>query len=116
MSRVRIGVTVLAMALMGAAYFQDDKQPVKLRGQLPAYFGKLGLRDDQRQQIYKLRAGYKVKVDDLRRQIEKLKAEEKVALEKVLTAEQLKRLRELRSGEKATEKPRNTDKAKDKGK
>ena len=45
-------------------------------------------------------------------QLDKLKGEEKEALEKVLTPEQLKRLRELRTGEKEPMKP--ADKRKDK--
>jgi hypothetical protein len=115
--RVRIGVMVLALVVLGAAYFQDNP-PTKVRGQLPTYFKKLGLRDDQVQAIYRLRANYKTKLDDLKRQIDKLKADEKDAVEKVLTAEQLKRLRELRSGEKSTpkDKPTDKDKAKDKDK
>jgi hypothetical protein len=90
---------------------KDDKQPPKVKGQLPPFFKKIGLRDDQIQKIYVLRAGYKTKIDALKMQMEKLKADEKQEIEKVLTPEQLKRLKELRSGEKTTEKPKTTDKA-----
>jgi hypothetical protein len=105
----RLGVTVLALTLLGAAYLQDpkpgskksdDKEVPKLRGQLPAYYKKLGLRDDQVQKIYRIRADYKAKVEDLKRKMDRLKSEEKESLEKVLTPEQLKRLKELRTGEK----------------
>ena len=119
MLRVRLGVTVFALALMGAAYFQekgDDKTPVKVRGQLPTYYKKLGLRDDQVQQIYKLRADYKGKLDVLKQKMDQLKAAEKEAVEKVLTPEQLKRLKELRSGEKSPEKPKAKDKTDSKDK
>jgi hypothetical protein len=116
MQRLFLGVTVLALAMIGVAYAQDksDDPNPKVRGQLPAFYKKLGLRDDQVQQVYKIRAGYKVKVDDLKRQMEKLRAAEKSELEKVLTAEQLKRLKELRSGEKTTEKPKEPEKTKPK--
>jgi hypothetical protein len=118
MHRLRLGGAILVLVLLGAATAQDDKEPVKVRGQLPQYYKKLGLRDDQVQQIYKLRAGFKAKVENLKRQLEKLKAEEKESLEKMLTAEQLKRLRQLRSGETTPEKPKDkaTEKAKSKEK
>jgi hypothetical protein len=95
------GVSLLLLALIGAVYSQDTP---KLRGQLPQNYGKLGLRDDQKQAIYKVRADYKTKIDQLRKQLEKLRADEKEALEKLLTPEQLKRLKEIRSGEKSTDK------------
>jgi Spy/CpxP family protein refolding chaperone len=104
---LRVGVVVLALALLGAVYAQDkdkstkdDKPAVKVRGQLPPYYKKLGLRDDQIQKIYKIRADYKSKIDDLKKKMDQLKADEKESLEKVLTPEQQKRLRELRLGGK----------------
>ncbi|MFO0877392.1 MAG: hypothetical protein U0840_08455 [Gemmataceae bacterium] len=113
MSRIRIGGLVLVLALMGTAFAQDKdkdkpKKPeegttTKLKGQLPPYYKKLGLRDDQVQKIYKLRADYKQKVDDLKKKMDLLKVDEKESLEKVLTPEQLKRLKELRSGEKPSD-------------
>jgi Spy/CpxP family protein refolding chaperone len=112
---VRVGVVVLALvALLGVVSAQDKdkdkstkdqkdkttkdgKTPDKVRGQLPAYYKKLGLRDDQTQKIYRLRADYKSKVDALKKKIEQLRTDEREDLEKVLTPEQLKRLRELRA-------------------
>ncbi|MFO0928891.1 MAG: hypothetical protein U0736_18035 [Gemmataceae bacterium] len=119
---LRAAVLVLCLSLLGAAYLQkpdekvkpDDKPkveekapavvPGKVKGSLPANFKRLGLRDDQVQQIYRVRADYKEKADKLRQQIERLKAEEKAALEKILTAEQQKRLREIRMGDKPVER------------
>lgn len=117
MLRFRLAVLVLSLSLLGAASFQkadtktkpaegakpEDKAPVRVKGFLPAYYKKLGLRDDQVQNVYRIRADYKAKIENLKQQIDRLKAEEKGALEKVLTPEQLKRLRELRSGEKAAD-------------
>ena len=91
----------------------DDK-PAKAGPGLPAYYGKLFLREGQKQQILKLRAAYQAKGDALPRQIDQLKAEEKEALEEVLTPVQLKRLRQLRTGEKEPVKPKAADKAKGK--
>ena len=101
MGRLRVGVAVLTVALLGASWLHgqgEDKKgdkPAKLRGILPQYYKKLGLRDDQVQAIYRLRTDYRAKTDELKRQLKELKAKEKEATEKVLTAEQLKRLREF---------------------
>jgi hypothetical protein len=109
MIRLWGGVVVLVLALVGATYSQDTP---KIRGQLPANYGKLGLTDVQKQSVYKIRAEYKGKMDQLLKQLTKLRMEEKESLEKVLTPEQLKRLKEIRSGEKSTEKPKPPDKSK----
>jgi hypothetical protein len=111
MSNLR--VAVLALTLIGVAYGQDkkpdekkpdDKPTTKLKGYLPQYYKKLGLRDDQLQRIYKIRADTRAKADELKAKMEKLRADEKEQLEKALTPEQLKRLRELQTGAKPSEK------------
>ena len=109
---LHLRLAVLALAMIGVSYAQDkkpdDKKPddkppaVKLKGYLPQHYKKLGLRDDQLQQIYKIRGDSKAKQDELRAKIEKLKADEKEQLEKALTPDQIKRLRELRTGDKPT--------------
>src|SRR5262245_56987584 len=107
----RIGSLLVVLAVvLGVAQAQvkkdegkkdDGKKDVAVvRVQLPAHYKKLGLRDDQLKKVYAVRGEYKAKQDDLKRQADKLQADEKEALEKLLTAEQLKRLRELRAGEK----------------
>lgn len=109
MTRIRIGVTLLAMTLLAASYQEKDKdkkaeEPTKLKGQLPANFKRLGLSEEQVQKVYKLRADTKAKINDLEKQIKKLREDEKEALEKILTPDQRKRLKELRTGEKTTDK------------
>jgi hypothetical protein len=89
-------------------------KPAKAGPGLPSYYGKLFLREGQKQAILKLRAAYQAKRDALPRQIDQLKAEEKKALEAVLTAEQRKRLHELRNFGGPTGKPKPTDKGKGK--
>ena len=110
---LHLRLAVLTLAMIGVAYSQDkkpddkkpdDKPPVKLKGYLPQHYKKLGLRDDQLQRIYKIRADSKAKQDELLAKIAKLKADEKELLEKALTADQIKRLREIRTGDKPTEK------------
>jgi hypothetical protein len=114
MVRFRLAVTVLALALLGASAYQekdkdkekkgDDTTPTKVKGTLPANFGKLGLSDEQKQKIYRLRAEYKGKIRDLEQKLARLRAEQKEAEEAVLTKDQKKKLRELRTGEKGSEK------------
>ncbi len=111
--RVRLGVAILAVALLGATYQEKEKDkekkgdetpPAKVKGQLPPNFGKLGLSTEQRQKVLRVRADYKGKIQELQQKIERLRAEQKEAEEAVLTPEQKKKLRELRTGEKAPSK------------
>jgi Spy/CpxP family protein refolding chaperone len=105
MFRLRIGIALVLVSLLTTGWLlgqdkkgEDKTPPVKVRGTLPSGYGKLGLRDDQKQRIYKIRGNYRGKIEALQRQIDQLKVEERAAIEKVLTPEQLKRLRELRGG------------------
>jgi hypothetical protein len=102
---------LLALALVGASLPGDEKA-LQARPSLPACYGKLALREDQKQRLDRLRADDQAKGDDLKRRIESLKVEEKKALEAVLTPVQRKRLRQLRTGEKEPQKPKAPDKAK----
>jgi hypothetical protein len=106
-------VAVLALTLIGVAYGQDkkteDKKPdekpaVKLKGSLPTYYKRLGLRDDQVQKILKIRAETKAKTDELTAKIKKLRDDGNEQVEKVLTPEQMKRLREIKLGDKPSDK------------
>jgi len=115
MLRVRLCVLALLSGLAVAGLFaghadeatdkdkgakKGEEKPKKPPLPLPRYFEQLGLRQDQERAIRKAQASYRAKIDELRKRIEKLRAEERQATEKVLTAEQLKRLRELRAGKK----------------
>ena len=64
--------------------------------------------------ILRIRSEYRGKIAELRRQINRLQREERAALEKVLTPEQRKRLRELRAGESEKETPPDKTTTKDK--
>ena len=106
---LHLRLAVLALAMIGIAHAQDKKPddkppPVKVKGSLPMHYKRLGLLDTQLQKVYKIRADTKAKADELRAKLDRLKADEKEQLEKVLTPDQLKRLREIRSGDKPTEK------------
>ena len=115
---LRMSLIAMALTMVGAAYFQekkddkktddkktDDKPPaVKLKGPLPTHYNRLGRRDDQVQKILKIRLDYRTKQDELKAKMDKLKVEEKELLEKALTPDQLKRLREIKSGDKPSDK------------
>jgi len=71
----------------------------KIKGVLPAHWSKLGLTDQQKQDVYKARAKFQDQIKKLQDQLDALKSEERKELEKILTAEQKKRLVELLVGE-----------------
>ena len=111
---LHLRVALLSLALIGVIYAQDKKPddkkpddkppPVKLKGPMPTYYKKLGLSDVQVQKILKIRADTRAKVDELKAKIEKLTTDEKENLKKVLTPDQIKRLREIKLDEKPSEK------------
>jgi Spy/CpxP family protein refolding chaperone len=95
-----IGATALTLALLGLARSQekpDDKKPAP---QLPAFYKKLNLTEEQKEKIFKIRADAKKKVDALALEIKKIWTKEKADNEAVLTPEQRKLLHALRTGEK----------------
>jgi len=105
MIHLRAVVGVLALVLLAGGLLQgqekkDDKKdtPTKIKGVLPANWGKLGLTDEQKQKVYKVQAEYKDKIADLDKQIKELKDKEKSEMAKVLSDEQKKRLNEILTG------------------
>jgi Spy/CpxP family protein refolding chaperone len=83
---------------------KDDSKEGKLKGQLPQNWGKLGLTDDQKQQVYKAQAKYRGEIEKLEAKIAELKGEQRKEMEKVLTAEQKKRLQEILTGKAPADK------------
>ena len=97
MSR-RIALTALfAVALLGSGWLMADDAKIssKGKGSLPANWGKLGLSDDQKKQIYSIIGEYRAKIDALQVQIDDMKRKEKADLTKVLTPAQKARLKEI---------------------
>lgn len=91
-----------------AAQAAPAKVAKKPSGRLPAQYGKLGLSDEQRYEIYGVQATYKKQIDELEKQIDSLKAKQKTEVEAVLTADQKKKLDELlAAARKAAEARRN---------
>jgi len=87
---------------------KDDKDPpARVRGTLPPHYKQLGLSDDQKQAVYRVRNKYTAQIDDLKAKIHALQDAEKMELEKLLTDAQKARLKELLLGET---KPTDPDK------
>lgn len=75
---------------------KDGKESTaKSKGQLPTYWGQLGLTDLQKQGVYKLQGKYNEETDKLEAQIKELKAKMTEERTKILTVEQKKRLEEI---------------------
>lgn len=95
MVRLRAFVLLLGLLLMTGGMLSGADTKDKIKGTLPANWAKLGLTDDQKQKVYKVQADYKEKLADLEKQLKDLKDTEKAEMEKVLTDEQKKRLKEI---------------------
>jgi len=96
---IAVGVAVVGLALLVAdrGFSQQDKaEPApKVKGQLPTYWSKIGLSDEQKQKVYAARASYSGKIEALTKKVKQLKAEERAELEKILTDDQKAALRRL---------------------
>jgi Spy/CpxP family protein refolding chaperone len=71
----------------------------KIKGQLPQGWSKLDLTAAQKEEIYRINAEAKEKVDKLQVEMDKVKAEAAKKRVAVLTDEQKKKLAELVTGE-----------------
>ncbi|MDW8244525.1 MAG: hypothetical protein RMJ88_15050 [Thermogemmata sp.] len=68
---------------------------VKVRGQLPPNWGKLGLSEEQKQKIYQIQNKYNSEILRLETQVKELRAKRDEEMRAVLTEEQKKRLEEI---------------------
>jgi len=85
---------------------KKDAPPSKAKGFLPSSYGKIGLTDDQKQEIYKVQAKYKEEVKKLEDKIAEVRIEERKEINKVLTPDQRKKLAEVITGETSKEEPK----------
>ena len=104
MTAIRIGIFLTCAALTAAVSAgqepakADPAKPappapkVEYRGQLPFYWGQLGLTDQQRQDVYKINAEYGNQMAALELQIERLKEKRDQERFKVLSPVQKDRL------------------------
>jgi len=81
----------------------------KSRGRLPAYFAKVVTRQ-QRKDIYSIQAKYKMEIAKLRKQLMQLIAARDQDVSEVLTAEQLKKVNDLKTAARAKRRKRKSAK------
>jgi Spy/CpxP family protein refolding chaperone len=106
MSRILLPAAFTAMlVLCGGSTAQDTKKdikkddpPPKAKGFLPPNWGKLGLTDSQKQDVYTIQGKYNTEIDKLDAKIKELKAARDRDVKAVLTPEQKKRLEEILLG------------------
>jgi hypothetical protein len=89
-----LAAALLPFCLAGHA----EDPPLGSRQGLPPLYGRLGLSEAQIKKVRELRSGYRAKLLPLHEAIGRLKDQERSALEKVLTAEQFRLLKDYRSG------------------
>lgn len=96
------GLLVASGGLVGQDPKKDDPKPAKkdepagkLKGSLPPNWGKIGLTDDQKQDVYKVQAKYNAEIEKLEGKIKELKAARDKDMKAVLTAEQKKALQDI---------------------
>lgn len=89
----------------------EKKAPKKARGRVPAYYGQVGLSDEQREKIYSIQASYNEKIAALKKQIDSLTQQRDTEVEGVLTETQKKQLDELRAAAKKKAADRRKKKA-----
>lgn len=101
------GLVVLSGGVVGQDAKKDDTKAVKkekdasstkVKGVLPMNWGKIGLSDSQKQDVYKVQSKYNGEIDKLELQIKDLKSARDKEMKAILTAEQKKRLEEILSG------------------
>ncbi|HWG47944.1 MAG TPA: hypothetical protein VN688_34595 [Gemmataceae bacterium] len=120
MFRLRFVASMLVVGLLTSGFLmgedkKTDKEPIFIKARLPAGFSKLGLNQKQKNDIYKIRAKYSVRIDELKQQIAALQKKEMSDVEEVLSAGQKTLLKEIRSGgSKTTEIKENPTESKKK--
>jgi hypothetical protein len=95
------GLVVLSGGLVGqepAKGAKKDDPPVKLKGFLPMNWARIGLSEDQKQEVYRIQAKYGAEIDKLKAQIAELEAARDRERKAVLTPEQKKRLEDILLG------------------
>jgi len=92
------GLMVMSGGLIGQDKKDDPKkgEPTgKLTGRLPQNWGKIGLTDDQKKEIYKIQSKYDTEIDKLDAKIKELRKTKDTEIKGILTADQKKRLEEI---------------------
>lgn len=88
---------------------QDSKEKQKAKGRLPAYYSDI-VTEAQRQQIYAIQESYGKKTAPLQEQIDALEKQRDAEIEKVLDADQKKKLKSAQEEGAAKKKKAAADK------
>jgi len=88
---------------------KQKKTRKKPRGRLPNNYGKIGLSNEQKTEIYAVQAKYKAQLKELADKIAAIRSEQQKAIDSVLTEEQMKKLEEVLA---ASKKKRTSSKSK----
>jgi hypothetical protein len=91
------GLFALSGGLVGQEPKKDDP-PVRAKGVLPPNWKKIGLTEDQVQNIYKIQGKYNDEIEKLEAKIKDLKATKEKEMKGVLSADQKKKLEEILIG------------------
>ncbi|WP_439620345.1 hypothetical protein [Gemmata sp.] len=89
------------LALSGGIAGQEPKKddpPVRAKGVLPPNWKKIGLTEDQVQNIYKIQGKYNDEIDKLEAKIKDLRTTKEKEMRAVLSADQKKKLEEILVG------------------
>ena len=85
------------------AAVKEVKERAKVKGRLPAYYGKV-VSEEQRERIYAIQLKYDSQIETLTEQLETLRKQRDSEVEAVLTAEQKTQVAEARSAAEANRK------------
>ena len=103
MIRLRLVAPLCVVAMLCSGFLngddkKTDKEPIIVSARLPTYYSRLGLNQQQKTQILKVRAKYTAQIQELQQKINELKDQEKSDCENVLTDGQKARLKEILLG------------------
>ena len=77
---------------------KKDEPPTKVKGFLPQNWGKIGLTEDQKQDVYKIQGKHNGEIDKLEAKIKEIKSARDKEMKGVLNADQKKKLDEILTG------------------
>ena len=91
---------------------EEKKTSKKPEGRLPSNYGKIGLTDEQRAQVYAIHDRFEVEINDLEKKLADVKAKQTAEYEAVLNGNQKESLKTLNeeTKSKASSKKKGSDK------
>ncbi len=103
MLRFKFMIPLLVICMVWGSFLigqekKTDKEPILVSKRLPTYYNRLNLSQKQKNDIYKIRGKYEAEIQELYQKITELREQEKADCEKILTADQLARYRQILLG------------------